>query len=64
MYFFEVEILLNERIGRDCASLVMSYVKEDPVPMEWPIDETEPSPWDTLAEVEACWGVGLPLFAP
>ena len=63
MFFFEVEMLLRERLPRDLATLIMSFLKEDPRPWCWPI-EPQPSPWDPLVEVDACAGVGLPLFAP
>ena len=63
MYYFEVELLVNERLGRDLGLLLMSFLKEDPKPWCWPI-LPQPSPWDPLIEVDACDGVELPLFAP
>lgn len=63
MYYFEVELLVNERVGKDVGLLLMSFLKEDPKPWCWPI-EPQPSPWDTIVEVDACAGIELPLFAP
>ena len=63
MYYFELEMLLNERMGRDLGKLLMSFLKEDPKPWRWPISP-RPSPWDSLTEVDPCDGIELPLFAP
>ena len=64
MYYFEVELLVNERLGRDLGNLLMSFLKEDPKPWCWPIDVPLLSPWDPPVEVDPCDGVELPLFAP
>ena len=67
MYYFEVELLVNERLGRDLGNLLMSFLKEDPKPWCWPIDgpaSVVSSPWDSPVEVDPCYGVELPLFAP
>jgi hypothetical protein len=63
MYYFEVELLINERLGKDLGALLLSFVKEDPKPHIWSI-MVLPSPWDTLTEVDPNDGVELPLFAP
>ena len=63
MYYFEIELLVDEKLGKDLGQLLMSFLKEDPKPWCWPI-ETMLSPWDPLTEVDACDGVELPLFAP
>ena len=63
MYFFEIEMLANERLGRDLGTLLMSFLKEDPKPWCWPIDPLL-SPWDSPVEVDPCYGIELPLFAP
>ena len=63
MYYFELEMLLNERMGRDLGKLLMSFLKEDPKPWCWPISP-QPSPWDSLTEVNTGDGIELPLFAP
>ena len=63
IYYFEIELLLKERLGRDLGNLIMSFLKEDPKPWCWPISP-QPSPWDPLVCVDASDGVELPLFAP
>jgi hypothetical protein len=63
MYYFEVELLINERLGKDLGALLLSFVKEDPKPHIWSI-MVLPSPWDSLTEVDPNDGVELPLFAP
>ena len=64
MYYFEVELLVNERLGRDLGQLLMSFLKEDPKPWCWPIEVPLLSPWEIQVEVDPCDGVDLPLFAP
>ena len=64
MYFFEVELLIKERLGNDLGFLLLSFIKEDPKPHIWPMLVLEPSPWDPLIEVDPDAGVNLPLFAP
>ena len=64
MYFFEVEQLINERLGKDLGYLLLSFIKEDPQPHIWSMLVLEPSPWDPLVEVDTNAGVDLPLFAP
>ena len=63
MYYFEVELLVDERLGKDLGKLLMSFLKEDPKPWCWPIYRPI-DPWDPLVEVDPCDGVALPLFAP
>lgn len=63
IYYFEIELLLKERLGRDLGNLIMSFLKEDPKPWCWPISP-QPSPWDPLVCVDASDGIELPLFAP
>ena len=63
-YSFEVELMLNKRLGRDLGTLLMSFLKEDPKPWSWPIEVPLMSPWDPLVCVDASDGVELPLFAP
>ena len=63
MYYFEVELLINERLGKDLGALLLSFVKEDPKPHIWTI-MVQPNPWDSLTEVDPNDGVELPLFAP
>ena len=63
MYYFEVELLINERLGKDLGALLLSFVKEDPKPHIWSL-MVVPSPWDSLTEVDPNDGVELPLFAP
>ena len=64
MYFFEVELLINERLGKDLGALLLSFIKEDPKPHIWPLLVLETSAWDALAEVDPDDGIELPLFAP
>jgi hypothetical protein len=64
LYFSEVEALLIERIGTDLGWLLLSFVKEDPKPHYWVVEDPTPSPWDPLVEVDPMAGVDLPLFAP
>ena len=65
MYYFELELLVHEKLGRDVGGLLMSFLKEDPKPFQWDIERPMPSsPWDPLVEVDSCFGVELPLFAP
>ena len=64
MYYFEIEMLANERLGRDLGNLLMSFLKEDPKPWCWPIDVPLLSPWSSHVEVDPCDGIELPLFAP
>ena len=64
MYYFEVELLVNERLGKDLGTLLMSFLKEDPKPWCWPVSRPLLSPWDPLVEVDPCDGIELPLFAP
>ena len=63
MYYFEIELLLRERMGRDLGNLVLSFIKLDPVPWEWPIS-LPLSPWDPVISVDPDDGIGLPIFAP
>ena len=63
MYFFEIELLLKERLGHDLGYLLLSFIKEDPKPHIWSMLVLEPSP-DPLVEVDTNAGVDLPLFAP
>jgi len=63
MYDFEIELLLNERLGKDLGKLLFSFLKEAPVPWCWPITP-QLSPWDPLVEVDPDDGIDLPLFAP
>ena len=46
MYFFEIELLLKERLGHDLGFLLLSFIKEDPKPHIWTMLVLEPSPWD------------------
>ena len=64
MYEFEVEMLVNERMGRDLGTLLMSFLKEDPKPWCWSVDVPLMSPWCSPIEVDPCEGIELPLFAP
>ena len=63
MFYFEVELLLKQRLGGDLGKLLLSFLKEDPKPWHWPITP-QPSPWDPLVEVDPHDGIDLPLFAP
>jgi hypothetical protein len=64
MYTFEVENLLREKIPpKELVKLVMSFLKEDPVPWYWPVNPP-PSPWDPLTTVNPNDGIDLPIFAP
>ena len=63
MYYFEVELLVNERLGKDLGALLLSFIKEDPKPHIWPM-RLEPSPWDSRTDVDPDDGIELPLFAP
>ena len=63
MFYFEIELLLKQRLGGDLGKLLLSFLKEDPMPWHWPINP-QPSPWDPLGEVDPHDGIGLPLFAP
>ena len=61
MYTFEVENLLRERLPpKVLVELVMSFLKEDPVPWYWPVNP----PWDPLTTVNPYDGIDLPIFAP
>ena len=65
MYYFEVESLVTERLGRDLGNLLMSFLKEDPKPWCWPhVPRCPLSPWDLPVEVDPCDGIELPLFSP
>ncbi len=65
MYRIEVELLLAERIGKDLKDIVFSFLKEDPEPFLWGVEEMHPfDPWDSCTAVDACDGIDLPLFAP
>jgi len=63
MYYFEIELLVDEKLGKDLGQLLMSFLKEDPKPWVWPI-EPMLNPWDSLIEVDPNDGIDLPLFAP
>ena len=63
MYYFEIEMLLKERMGRDLGTLLLSFIKQDPVPWEWPIS-LPLSPWNPATQVDPHDGIDLPLFAP
>ena len=63
MYYFEIELLVDEKLGKDLGQLLMSFLKEDPKPWVWPI-EPMLNPWDSLIEVDPSDGIDLPLFAP
>ena len=63
MYYFEVELMLDERLPKVLRCLVLSFLKEDPKPWYWPI-VPQPSPWDSLTCNDPCEGIELPLFAP
>ena len=65
MYRFEVALLVEEKLGPDLGGIVMMFLKEDPVPYVWHVEET-PSPWDHEALVwcDPQAMVNLPLFAP
>ena len=62
MHYFEIEMLVHERMGRDLGTLLLSFLKEAPTPWCWPI-APQPSPWDPLLSA-ASDGIELPLFAP
>ena len=65
MLLFEVQMLLDEKFGRDLGGLVMSFFKEDPAPFEWrQDDQILYNPWNHLCEVDPLAGVDLPLFSP
>ena len=64
MYYFVIELLVKERMGRDLGLLLMSFLKEDPKPWCWPIHVPLMSPWNSPVEVDPCEGIDLPLFAP
>ena len=64
MYYFLIELLGKERLGRDLGLLLMSFLKEDPKPWCWPIDVPLMSPWNSPVEVDPCEAIELPLFAP
>ena len=65
MYVFEVKMLACEKLGNDLGNLLMSFLKEDPVPWCWGFDEDVPrSPWDCCTAVDPCDQIDLPLFAP
>ena len=36
MFYFEVELLLKQRLGGDLGKLLLSFLKEDPKPWHWP----------------------------
>ena len=58
MYYFELKSLVYEKMGRDLGSLVLGFLKEDPVPWCWDV-EPQISPWDPLVEVDCCSGIAL-----
>ena len=64
MYFFELELLAEERLGRDLGKLLVSFLKEDPKPFIWELPRPPSSPWDPLCYVDPCDGHELPLFSP
>ena len=39
MLRIEVELLLAERIGKDLKNIVFSFLKEDPEPFLWGVEE-------------------------
>ena len=63
MYYFEVELLVDEKLGKDLGKLLMSFLKENPKPWVWHIEPVL-SPWDCLTEVDPNDGIELPMFAP
>ena len=63
VYTFEVESLLLEKMPKVLVQLVMSFLKEDPMPWYWPVNPP-PSPWDPLTTVNPNDGIDLPIFAP
>ena len=62
MFRFEVEMLLEEKIGKDLKNVVFSFLRQDPEPFIW--QTVTSSPWDPLTCVDADDGIELPLFAP
>ena len=64
MYFFELELLVEERLGKDLGQLLVSFLKEEPTPFIWELPRPHLGPWDPLCCVDPCDGVTLPLFAP
>ena len=64
MYFLELELILEERVGSDLAKLLLSFLKEEPKPFIWEMPRPPSSPWDPLCNVDPCDGIDLPLFSP
>ena len=62
MMLFRIERLLREKLGRDCASIVLKFLKEEVVPYFEPVHMPF-SPWDPLTDMSND-GIDLPLFAP
>ena len=60
---FELELLLQEHIGKDCCSVVFLFLEVTPCPYDPFALLHEPSPWSNLAELPDD-GINLPLFAP
>ena len=63
MYYFEVELLVNEKLGRDLGRLLLDFIREDPKPWIWP-ERPLLSPWELPTCVDPDDGIDLPLFAP
>ena len=63
MYYFEVEILVQEKLGKDLGKLLLEFIREDPLPWIWP-ERPLLSPWELPTEVAPNEGIELPLFAP
>ena len=63
MYYFEVEILVQEKLGKDLGRLLLEFIREDPLPWIWP-ERPLLSPGERPTEGDPNEGIELPLFAP
>lgn len=61
---FELEMLLVERMGKDCASVVMRFVTPSVAPYDPYLSLVTCNPWGFSTEVDPCAGIALPLFSP